>query len=222
MKAMKSFYVILLGALALGMFANCGKKDDGPKVAMEMPAHCLFMQRQNGANVNQAFSAACYYNYNAVQGYSNYNAQAGGMGGMYGGYSSTGSAGCGTMNGGMGGGAMVYSPSKGPGCVLTAVNGQPTIITNGQPVTYQLNQATGFFTPLPPGSQPYNNGMYGQNMYNPYGSMYGGYGMNGMYGMNQGMESAFRVCDTAEPCPSPYRCLSPFGTYQSLIGICYH
>src|SRR5688500_9962826 len=104
---------VILGALTLGVFANCGKKDEGPKVSSDMSAACYYMQRQSGQNPNQAYGTGCYYNYGAVQGFSPYyGAQNPGY--SYYSYGSSGAGGCGMMSGT---GSMVYSPSKGAGCV---------------------------------------------------------------------------------------------------------
>lgn len=200
---MKKLLMVLGGALVLGVFANCGNKDQ-PPAAAGMSAMCYYQQTSNGAATYNYYGGYvggnCNYNYSALAGSGFSQAQVG-----YGGFAQT----AGFMGSvcGMGSQAVVYSPTKGLGCVdATRLN------LSGQVATYTLNQQTQTFVPSSAPSPYYqyqNNNMYGYNGF-------GGSSINGML-------TVLRVCDNVELCPAGQSCRSPVGPGASAtgVGVCY-
>lgn len=208
---MKKLMMVLSGIAVLAFFANCGRNDQ-PTAPAGMAATCYYQQTSSGAGTyNYAYNqpgGLCNFNYSALSAAGFSQAQVG-----YGGFNQTagyfGSVCAGSQ-------AVVYSPSKGLGCVdSTRLN------LSGQVVTYTLNQTTQTFVPssAPSPYYQYNNG-YNQMGYNQmgYNNIYGGNAFT-----NNGMLTVLRVCDGVELCPSGQSCRSPTGpiSYASGIGVCY-
>lgn len=204
---MKSKLLIgsLLG-LFLATFVSCGTKDESKNGTEDMSVTCYLLQT-NALASNPTASSPCNYNYSANPGFQSlnngYNNPTWGIGGgLYGGgwgsnwYGGTSTPTCGSSM------QMVYSPTKGLGCVNRSY-----LHMNGQPVYYTYNPATVTFVQS---STQYA----GYNPYNPYG---------GMTGVPTGAATVLRVCDDSEPCPNNQHCRSPQGPYASgAIGICYY
>ena len=192
---MKTVYLGLFLAAFFGVFANCAKKDDGPKASGDLSAVCFNTQMMQGT---QQFggpiqpNTTCGYNYQAVGGgFTQYNA----VGGMNMGMTNIAS-GC-----QQGYQEVVYSPTKGLGCVQSQ-----QLTMSGMPARYQLNQMAGVFqlapqTPFMPQQQWY-----------PYNQ----------FGANQ--QQVLRVCDPSEPCPGGQNCRAPAPGMPAMngIGICYY
>lgn len=197
---MKKIYLTLICGLVVSLFANCGKKDDGNNAPADMSSMCYYA-RSNASSYGTYYptttGATCNYNYQAV-GFS----QPSTLQYMASGVAPTcGVSTMGTQQ------QLVYSPTKGLGCVDTS-----RLYLDGQVVAYGLNQATMTFTvvPTPPNllvqSAYYNQGMYG-NMY---------------YNNTTNQVVVLRVCDASEQCPSGQACRSPFGpSVPSAVGVCY-
>jgi len=222
---------ILLSLMSLGvvaLFANCSN-NSGNSAAATIGAACYFQDLTTPTSYSYAqVSTPCYFNYNTVSGFSSATTSASAYG--YSAYSAygTGAASCGANQ------DVVYSPSRGVGCVTNTM-----LINTGQPAIYILNAATQSFilysAPNPTylalqaqyatylAQYPqYGNSTYGQL---PYGSTYttslaSSLGAYSSLLQTTGQE-VLRACDGNETCPTGQRCLSPFGTAASIIGICY-
>lgn len=207
---MKKLWMALIGAAVLGVFANCGNKDQ-PSAASGMPATCYYQQTSSGAGNYNYYGyqgGNCSYNYAALAGSGFSQAQVGYGGGFN---QTAGFMGSICMGGSQ---AVVYSPTKGLGCVDAT-----RLSMSGQVVTYTLNQQTQTFVPSSAPSPYYQqyqqNNMYGYN---------NGFGYNGAYGGStiNGMLTVLRVCEAAEPCPAGQSCRSPVGPGAGTgVGLCY-
>lgn len=187
--------------LGLAVFANCGKKEDNPnKGASDMSATCYLVQTNSLAGQNTQVANPnnpCAYNYSSNSGFQS----LGGNGysltsGTYVGYTGGSTPSCGTSM------TLVYSPSKGLGCVSnTQIN------LSGQVAVYDFNRTSLTFTLI---STPNSYYQYNQPNY------YNGTGITG--------SQVLRVCDVgAEPCPNGQYCRSPLGPQApaGAIGLCY-
>jgi hypothetical protein len=229
---MNKIYLSIVGALIVGLFANCGKKDDDHNGASEMASTCYLMQT-SAVGTNPAQSGQCNYNY-AAAGFSNATNINNGYGqgaGQYGytaGYSGYGGAygqpttpTCSTsVNGTQQ--MLVYSNSKGIGCVDTS-----RLFMSGQVATYDLNRTTMNFSVVPTPATLYSNNPYAyQNQYanSGYNSGYNtGYANSAYSTLSPTM--VLRVCDANETCASGQTCRSPFGPTPQIaspIGVCYY
>lgn len=218
----------ILSGLVLSVFANCGKKDDkaSSNAPADMAATCYFMQTNsatangsNGMYPTSPNAANCNYNYSVVGGFTSlYGASMNTM--MGAGYFSGSTPTC------SGGQTLVYSPSKGLGCVSTN-----QLNISGQPVVYDLNRTTLTFTTVSTPNPYYQQQQQGQFSQYPYNNqnMFG-YGNNGYPNVNQQYTNngltmgvqVLRVCDASENCPNGQSCRSPFGpTTAPALGICY-
>lgn len=136
---------ILIGGvfgLVLATFVSCGNKDEGRHGAADMNATCYLLQ--TNALASNPTAGHCYYNYSANPGFQSItttgynNNWSLGIGGWdpwrtnyWNGYGSNTTPSCGYSM------QMVYSPTKGLGCVNTN-----QLNMNGQPVYYTFNQTT--------------------------------------------------------------------------------
>ncbi len=174
---------LLLGGilgLFLATFVACGNKEER-KGETEMSANCFLLQTNP-----YAYTAAygqCNFNYGVHPGFSNVRNHSAGVG-----------LGSELFIPICSSGKLVYSPSKGLGCVS---NNQVYLGLSGQPVYYMYNPSSNTFVPS---------------------------SVQGLYPPNTGasVPPVLRVCDDSEPCPDGQSCRSPFGPYvSSAIGICY-
>jgi hypothetical protein len=237
---MNKVYLTVLGALIVGLFANCGKKDDSHDGGAEISGACYLMQSSAIASTNPAPGGQCSYNYAAAPGFSsasNVNSGYNQMAGQYG-YGTTYGAGYGNGYGTSGYGSsmtptcansmtgtqqiLVYSGSKGVGCVDST-----RLFMSGQVATYDINRTTMNFSLIPTPTSLYSNNPYTNNQYgtNPYGtSPYGA----SPYATSSTVVSptmVLRVCDASELCASGQTCRSPIGPTAQIaspIGVCYY
>lgn len=198
---MKRVSYVLMAVATLAVFANCGKKDDGPNATATMNAGCYNWQTTTSVPQQRT---SCAFNYSAYssQGFSNYG--SGSTSYTSNTWNSWGNTanynGCSSYQ------AMVYSAAgKGLGCVDSG-----RITYSGIPARYQLNPATNEFMLLPP-----------QALGSGYG--YGNTSYPVQYDNSTTTGSiVYRVCDDTDPCPSGLSCRSPLGNIPTSLGLCYH